>query len=57
MLNMNPDTVNFLFPDFDYFGKQALVSRQVKSFENSHSESSERWFSWEGLADGVAFKF
>ena len=28
-----------------------------KKFENSHSESSERWFSLEGLTDHVAFKF
>ena len=56
MLNMYPDTVNFLFPDFDYFAKQSWFQGKPK-FENSHSESNERWFSEEGLTVGVTFKF
>ena len=56
MLNMYPDTVNFLFPDFDCFAKQFWFQGKSK-FENSHSESNERWFSQEGLTVGVTFKF
>ena len=54
MLNMYPDTVNFLFPDFDYFAKQFSFQGKSK-FENSHSES--KWFSEEGLTVDVTFKF
>ena len=56
MLNMYPDTVNFLFPDFDYFAKQFSFQGKSK-FENSHSESNEQWFSEEGLTVDVTFKF
>ena len=34
-----------------------IILMGSQKFENSHSESSQQWFSKEGLTDKAAFKF